>query len=345
MPEWNPPVRFAALAQAYPGECLCRVTAQERGRYRLWSAEGQCHGQVSGRFMYEADGPAAYPAVGDYVTTLPWQGEEAVIQRVLPRNSVFIRKAAGTRREEQAVAANVDILFVCMALNRDFNLRRLERYMALGWESGALPVVVLTKGDLCPEREALLLQARRAAPGVEVLVTSAAEADGYKALLPYLEPGKTAAFVGSSGVGKSTLMNCLMGQERQLTGAVGEDGRGRHTTTRRELLCLPGGAMLIDTPGMRELGLWEAEEGLTHAFADMEALAARCRFHDCTHTGEPGCALRQALERGELEEKRYRSYLKLLEENRQAAMGRDYLAAKEKKFKQIAKTNKTNRKK
>lgn len=333
MPEWNPPVRFAALAQAYPGECLCRVTAQERGRYRLWSAEGQCHGQVSGRFMYEADGPAAYPAVGDYVTTLPWQGEEAVIQRVLPRNSVFIRKAAGTRWEEQAVAANVDILFVCMALNRDFNLRRLERYMALGWESGALPVVVLTKGDLCPEREALLLQARRAAPGAEVLVTSAAEADGYKALLPYLEPGKTAAFVGSSGVGKSTLMNCLMGQERQLTGAVGEDGRGRHTTTRRELLCLPGGAMLIDTPGMRELGLWEAEEGLTHAFADMEALAARCRFHDCTHTGEPGCALRQALERGELEEKR------------QAAMGRDYLAAKEKKFKQIAKTNKTNRKK
>ena len=117
MPEWNPPVRFAALAQAYPGECLCRVTAQERGRYRLWSAEGQCHGQVSGRFMYEADGPAAYPAVGDYVTTLPWQGEEAVIQRVLPRNSVFIRKAAGTRREEQAVAANVDILFVCMALS------------------------------------------------------------------------------------------------------------------------------------------------------------------------------------------------------------------------------------
>ena len=294
--------------------------------------------------QYEAVGPSDYPVVGDYVLADRNDGGHAVIHQVLPRKSLLLRKAAGTGREEQAVAANVDILFLCMALNHDFNLRRLERYLAAAWNSGATPVVVLTKADLCADPAEKIAAVEQAVPGTDVLLTCAARADGVQPLLPYLTPGTTVAFIGSSGVGKSTLMNCLLGEEAQATGGLRNDDRGRHTTTRRQLFSLPDGASLIDTPGMRELGLWDADAGLETDFADVEALAQQCRFQDCRHGQEPGCAVRAALESGELSEERFRSWQRLLAENRYADDRSAHLSAKEKKFRMIAQTNKNNAK-
>lgn len=322
--------------------CRCRVASQEKGLYRLVYDGGEQPARVSGKMQYEAVGPSDYPVVGDYVLAERNDGGQAVIHQVLPRKSLLLRKAAGTGREEQAVAANVDILFLCMALNHDFNLRRLERYLAAAWNSGATPVVVLTKADLCADPAEKIAAVEQAAPGTDVLLTCAARADGVQPLLPYLTPGTTVAFIGSSGVGKSTLMNCLLGEEAQATGGLRNDDRGRHTTTRRQLFSLPGGASLIDTPGMRELGLWDA--GLETAFADVEALAQQCRFQDCRHGQEPGCAVRAALESGELSEERFRSWQRLLAENRFADDRSAHLSAKEKKFRMIAQTNKNNAK-
>jgi len=322
----------------------CRITAQEKGLYRLCHDGVEQAAQVSGKFQYEALGPSDYPTVGDEVLADLNGGGQAVIHKVLPRKSLFLRKAAGTAREEQPVAANVDILFLCMALNNDFNLRRLERYLAAAWNSGATPVVVLTKADLCADPTEKIAAVEQAAPGTDVLLTCAARADGVQPLLPYLTPGTTVAFVGSSGVGKSTLMNCLLGEEAQATGGLRNDDRGRHTTTRRQLFSLPGGASLIDTPGMRELGLWDADAGLETAFADVEALAQQCRFQDCRHGQEPVCAVRAALESGELSEERFRSWQRLLAENRYADDRSAHLSAKEKKFRMIAQTNKNNAK-
>lgn len=324
--------------------CRCRVAAQEKGLYRLVCDGGEQPARVSGKMQYEAIGPSDYPVVGDYVLADRNDGGQAVIHQVLPRKSLLLRKAAGTGREEQAVAANVDILFLCMALNHDFNLRRLERYLAAAWNSGATPVVVLTKADLCADPAEKIAAVEQAAPGTDVLLTCAARADGVQPLLPYLTPGTTVAFVGSSGVGKSTLMNCLLGEEAQATGGLRNDDRGRHITTRRQLFSLPGGASLIDTPGMRELGLWDADAGLETAFADVEALAQQCRFQDCRHGQEPGCAVRAALESGELSEERFRSWQRLLAENRFADDRSAHLSAKEKKFRMIAQTNKNNAK-
>lgn len=220
----------------------CRITAQEKGLYRLCHDGVEQAAQVSGKFQYEALGPSDYPTVGDEVLADLNGGGQAVIHKVLPRKSLFLRKAAGTAREEQPVAANVDILFLCMALNNDFNLRRLERYLAAAWNSGATPVVVLTKADLCGNPSEKVAAVEEAAPGTDVLLTSAAQEDGIRPLLPYLTPGRTVAFVGSSGVGKSTLMNGLLGKEILATGGLRNDDRGRHTTTRRQMFFLPGGA-------------------------------------------------------------------------------------------------------
>lgn len=213
--------------------CRCRVVSQEKGLYRLVYDGGEQPARVSGKMQYEAVGPSDYPVVGDYVLAERNDGGQAVIHQVLPRKSLLLRKAAGTGREEQAVAANVDILFLCMALNHDFNLRRLERYLAAAWNSGATPVVVLTKADLCADPAEKIAAVEQAAPGTDVLLTCAARADGVQPLLPYLTPGTTVAFIGSSGVRKSTLMNCLLGEEAQATGGLRNDDRGRHTTTRR----------------------------------------------------------------------------------------------------------------
>lgn len=246
--------RLAALAlERAETETVGRVIAQDRGSYRVVSATGERMAEVSGRLRYETEEAADFPAVGDFVR-LREEDSLAVIQGILPRRSAFVRRAAGTGCTEQVVAANIDTAFICMALNGDFNLRRLERYLAVAWDSGAVPVVVLTKADLCENMAQRLSEVACVAAGAEVVTVSAVQTDGLRALAPYLRPGKTVALLGSSGVGKSTLINRLLGEERLRTNGLRDDDRGRHTTTRRELFLLAQGGMVIDTPGMRELG-------------------------------------------------------------------------------------------
>ena len=331
-----------------PGENLCigRILAQEKGLYRLVYEAGELPAEVSGKLRFQARSAIDLPAVGDFVwADCSRAGGPAVIHGILPRKSVFLRRSAGTAHTSQVVAANIDTVFLCMSLNHDFNLRRLERYLAVAWDSGAVPVIVLTKSDLCPDPAPQLRAVEECAMGVDILLTSALAEDGYQKLLPYLCPGKTVALLGSSGVGKSTLINRLLGQERLPTNGLRNDDRGRHTTTRRELFLLPRGGLVIDTPGMRELGLWDAGEGLDRSFADIEDLAAQCRFRDCSHTKEPGCAVQAALERGTLSRDRWLSYRKLAAENQYAEDTGEYLSKKNEKFKNIAKINKSNRKK
>lgn len=328
-------------AAGFEGLAVARVIAQEKGLYRIVGEKGEKLGEITGRLRYQAETVSALPAVGDFVMA-DWNdgGGNAVIHQVLPRRSCFLRKAAGEARSEQLVAANIDTVFLCMALNRDFNLRRLERYLSTAWDSGATPVIVLTKADLCDDLEGKLLAVSAVAMGVEVLSTTMREAGGYDQIRPYIRKGETVAFIGSSGAGKSTMINHLLGEERLETKGLRNDGKGRHTTTRRELILLPGGGMVIDTPGMRELGMWDSEEGIDRTFADIEELTKQCRFQDCSHSGEPGCAVRQALEQGLLAPERWQSYQKLKTENAYMEDSRSYLLAKEQKFKEIAKYNK-----
>lgn len=338
------PDRWAALAAQYPERTVGRITLQEKGFYRIRTSMGEQNALVSGKFQFDAQSPSDYPAVGDYVMASCADPDTAIIHQLLPRRSLFVRKAAGTSKTEQVVAANIDTMFLCMSLNNDFNLRRLERYLAVAWASGADPVVVLTKADLCADLPQKQREVEAIAMGVTILTTSAMELEGYRQIMPYITEGRTVAFVGSSGVGKSTLINRLLGEERLATDGLRNDDKGHHTTTHRELLFLPGGAMVIDTPGMRELGMWDAASGVEQTFGDIEELAARCRFRNCSHTSEPGCAVRAALESGDLDGGRWLSYQKLKNENSYAADSESYLAAKEKKFKEISKINKYHKK-
>ncbi len=337
--------QFSALAQENKdGYSVGRILSQERGVYRLISETGEQLAEVSGKFRHNAKSSADFPAVGDFVfiDCNSNQGH-AVIHGILPRKSAFIRKAAGTGNTEQVVAANIDTAFICMSLNNDFNIRRLERYLAVAWDSGATPVIVLTKSDLCSELDGYIDKVEQNAVGTDIVVTSAMEQDGYKKLLPYIQDGKTVALIGSSGVGKSTLINRLLGENRLETNGLRNDDKGRHTTTRRELFLLKQGGMVIDTPGMRELGLWDIDDGLDKSFADIETLATMCRFNNCSHTSEPDCAVKQAVEKGELSKDRLQSYHKLKAENRYAEDTEGYLADKKQKFKNISKINKKNR--
>ena len=277
---------------------------------------------VSGRFRFDALAPSDYPAVGDWVTLAGDDGSApatVVITAVLPRRSAFVRSAADASRrsagnlvDEQVLAANVDIAFLVAGLDHDFNVRRLERYLAVAWSSGVRPIVVLNKADVAIDLDQRLLDVETIAPGVPIVVLSALTGDHVADLSVFLAPAQTAVVLGSSGVGKSTLVNALLGELRQTTAAVrADDSRGRHTTTHRELFELPGGAFLIDTPGIRSLEIAGADEGVDAAFDDIAELAARCRFSDCRHQGEPGCAVRAAVDDGRLARDRFASHEKL----------------------------------
>lgn len=321
-------------------EVRARVVAQEKGFYRISDGAEERLAEVSGKYRYQAQTVSEYPAVGDYVVaTWPEDGSNSIISSLFPRKSVFVRKAAGKNIQEQVVAANIDTVFVCMSLNSDFNLRRLERYLAAAWESGASAVVVLTKADLCSDPAEKMAEVQTVAMGVDILMVSSLQKD-VAAVKPYLLPGKTIAFLGSSGVGKSTLINTLLGADVIQTGEIRSDDKGRHTTTHRELLELPCGTFVIDTPGMRELAMWENASGIESTFADIEELMQHCRYSDCSHSREPGCAVQSALKAGTLAEERWNSYCRLKTESAYAADGAAYLEAKRNKFKEIAKINK-----
>ena len=289
-----------------------RVAVQHRGAYDVLTEPGELRCDVAGRLYDEAATPADRPVVGDWVAVAARPDERAgTIQAVLPRRTKFSRKTAWQATEEQVVAANVDLVFIVTSLNEDLNLRRLERYLILARESGAEPVVLLTKSDLARDVDDAVADLRTVTFDVPVLALSSVTGEGLDELGEYLRPGVTATLLGSSGVGKSTLINTLVGDELLATQEIREDGRGRHTTTRRELVQLPGGGLVIDTPGMRELQLWVADEGLEEAFADVTSLFEHCRFSDCRHESEPGCAVKEALADGTLAPERWDSYRRL----------------------------------
>ena len=325
-----------------------RVSSDARHIYAVMTELGELTAEVSGRFRSSADAKADFPVVGDWVAVgaRPEEGK-ATIHAILPRVNSFSRRSAGFKTEEQVVAANIETALIVTAADGDFNPRRVERYLTLAWNSGADPVVVLNKTDLAESLEELLAKLEAAAVGVPILPVSAETGEGLDRLFAHLETGETAALLGSSGVGKSTIINRLLGFVRQDTFAVREDdSRGRHTTTRRDLIVLPAGGILIDNPGMREVGLWGEEAGLEETFSDVEAIASRCRFGDCGHGSEPGCAVRAALEGGALDPGRFQSYLKLQKELRWAAAREEgRLALEEKRrWKAISKLQKSLKK-
>ncbi|MDP9224220.1 MAG: ribosome small subunit-dependent GTPase A [Actinomycetota bacterium] len=305
-----------------------RVAVQHRGAYVVLTEAGEFAAELPGRLRHEASATADLPAPGDWVAVRQVGNEPKVlIHSVLPRRSKFSRKAAGTETEEQVLAANVDILFLITALDGNFNPRRIERYLTLAWESGALPVIVLSKADLCGDLEAAREAVEAVAVGVDIHHTSSVTGEGLDGLLQYLQRGRTVAALGSSGVGKSTLINHLVGEERMATQEIRSDGKGRHTTSHRELVLLPTGGLILDTPGMRELQLWDADEGIDHAFLDIAVLAADCRFRDCRHQDEPGCGVLAAVSDGSLPTERLDSYRKLQRELRALELKQNKRAA------------------
>jgi ribosome biogenesis GTPase len=343
---WSEALRLAFAPHARAGQVPGRIVVQQREAHLVVTEAGTVTARLSGRLRHEAR-DAGHPAAGDWVALSATAGEaKATIQAVLPRRTAFVRRAADSLQTLQVLAANIDVVFVVTSLNADLNPRRLERFLAAAWQSGARPVVVLTKADLSAQPEAQAAEIAALAAGCPVLVLSVRQGLGLDSLKAQIAPGETCVLIGSSGVGKSTLVNALLGEERMATQNIrAADARGRHTTSHRQLILLPGGGLILDTPGIREVGLIEADEGLSTVFDDIETLARQCRFSDCQHNGEPGCAVRAALETGELDPGRWAHFRKLrgelaaqalikdrsaqeLERRRQAATQRAYRSGK-----------------
>lgn len=311
---WNDRFAVAFAPHAAAGCVPARVTLELKGFFEVTGAEGARLGECAGKFARDHRSAADYPAIGDWVAITPQPGDDtrALIHAVLPRRTKFSRKAAGEHSVEQVVAANVDTVFLVAGLDGNYNLHRMERYLAAAWASGAEPVVLLNKADLNDDTGTLIAELGITGRGVPVHVVSAQTRRGLKALAPWLQPARTIALLGSSGVGKSTLINRLVGERLQDTQEVREaDNKGRHTTTQRELIVAPSGVIVIDTPGMRELQPWDAAAGIDAAFGDVTAVTARCKFRDCAHGVEPGCAVQAALADGSLDSARWTAWQRL----------------------------------
>ncbi|MGF9979417.1 ribosome small subunit-dependent GTPase A [Viridibacillus arvi] len=308
---------FLKEAKHFEGFHVGRVSSLSKGIYKLITDQGELKAEVSGKFRFKATGARDYPTVGDFVMIKRADGN-SIIHHVLSRKSLLVRKEAGMTQETQLIAANIDKIFICMSLNNDFNIRRMERYLSIAWDSEAVPVIVLTKADLCENVEAMLEEVSKISIGVDVIVTSSVDNEGYEPIKNYLSGGQTVAFIGSSGVGKSTLINALLGQELIETRGLRNDDKGKHTTTRRELFMIEDLGVVIDTPGMRELGVQSVD--LSKSFSDIDALTKQCKFKDCQHKSEPGCAVQQAITNGELSNNRLQSYQKVEREAKHAEL-------------------------
>ena len=331
---------------------VARIIATHKDRYEIVCDKGQGFAQIKRGFYY--DNPnSVYPTTGDFVL-VEWNCTgDSMIYETLKRESSFSRTASSSDRNremhnqhEQLVAANFDYVFIMQSLNNNFNINRIERYLSLAWESGGIPVIILTKSDLVPNVQDYINEVESIAFGVDVYAVSCITQDGIENIKKYFSKGNTIVFLGSSGVGKSTLVNTLYGKEVMKTSEIREDdSRGRHTTTSRNLIMLPNGAMIIDTPGMRELGMWDAESGINKTFQDIEELTKMCKYSDCTHTNEPGCKVLEAIENGNLKRERFEQYIKLQKESEYNTDSETYLKNKKEKFKEIARINKNNNKK
>ena len=333
-------------------ENIARIIATHKDRYEIVCNKGQGFARIKrGKFYDNPD--SIYPTTGDFVL-IEWNDTgDSMIYETLKRESSFSRTASASDRNrelhnqhEQLVAANFDNVFIMQSLNNNFNLNRIERYLSLAWESGGIPVIVLTKSDLVDDAQKYIDEVESIAFGVDVYAVSCVTKDGLDDIQKYFTTGNTICFLGSSGVGKSTLVNTLYGKEVMKTSEIREDdSRGRHTTTSRNLIMLPNGAMVIDTPGMRELGMWDAESGISKTFQDVEQFLGMCKYSDCTHTNEPGCRILEAIQNGELSQERYDQYVKLQKESEYNTNSEQYLINKKEKFKTIAKMNRKNFKK
>lgn len=337
---FTPAMRDALAAQGVSQEIPARVTAVHKERYALICDRGECYGKLKSSVYYSGlDQP--FPTAGDFVLLAYNESGDSILTRTLPRRSYFARRNPTPGQGEQAVAANFDNVFIMQSLNGDFNVRRLERYLSLAWQSGATPVVVLTKADLAERFDEQLLRAGETAAGVDIFAVSAKTGFGFDRLSNYLAPGKTVVLLGSSGVGKSSFVNALAGEDLLAVGAIREDDdKGRHTTTCRQLIRLSSGVLFIDTPGMRELGMLDSSAGLSETFGDVEQYLAQCRFSNCGHGSEPGCAVQAAIAAGALSRERWESYQKLRRESSYAENQTDYLRQKQQRFTEIAKFSK-----